>query len=447
MANAMFKKKDLSAEVIVVGSGPGGATVARELSRKGKDVLILERGYDHRQKFYYGTYLGALKYSERHSLLFTEEGLNIIAPLMVGGATSMYCGCAADPPVWLKDKYGIDIDTEVKETKDELNIQPLPENLRGAASTRIAQAGQTLGYDWFPQPKFMTLDRSKQLGKNFNCRANCMLGCRCGAKWNAAEWIDEAVKAGARLRQGARIKAVIIENGHVAALEGSIRGLSFTARAETVVLSAGGIGTPRILQNSGLNGAGVGMTMDTTVIIYGISPYKGTGMEPPMTWSWENEDAGYMLSTLTDPWLMYPLATARKGIRPALRWLKWSNMLGVMIKLKDDISGGIYPDGKIRKPLTDSDQERLKEAFEICRRILNEAGADKSSIFMRPLIGTHPSGTVRIGDMVDTSLKTEVDGLYVCDASVFPEALDRPTVLTIIGLGKRLSKHLIGAIL
>ncbi len=71
-----------------------------------------------------------------------------------------------------------------------------------------------------------------------------------------------------------------------------------------------------------------------------------------------------------------------------------------------------------------------------------EAGAKKSSIFMRPMIGTHPSGTVRIGDMLDTNLKTEIDGLYVCDASVFPEALDRPTVLTIIGLGKRLSQHL-----
>ena len=51
---------DLSAEVIVVGSGPGGAAVARELSLAGKDVLILERGYDYRNKFYYGTYLGAL---------------------------------------------------------------------------------------------------------------------------------------------------------------------------------------------------------------------------------------------------------------------------------------------------------------------------------------------------------------------------------------------------
>jgi choline dehydrogenase-like flavoprotein len=122
----MFKKIDLSAEVIVVGSGPGGATVARELTRKGKDVLILERGYDHRKKFYYGTYLGALRYSERMSLLFTEEGLNIIAPIMVGGATSMYCGCAAEPPVWLKDKYDVDLDDEVKEATEELNIQPLP---------------------------------------------------------------------------------------------------------------------------------------------------------------------------------------------------------------------------------------------------------------------------------------------------------------------------------
>ena len=69
-------------------------------------------------------------------------------------------------------------------------------------------------------------------------------------------------------------------------------------------------------------------------------------------------------------------------------------------------------------------------------------GPPPGSIFTGPLRGTHPSGTARIGDMVDINLKTEVEGLYVCDASVFPEALDRPTVLTIIGLGKRLSKHL-----
>ena len=71
------------------------------------------------------------------------------------------------------------------------------------------------------------------------------------------------------------------------------------------------------------------------------------------------------------------------------------------------------------------------------------AGCDSDSIFVSPLRGTHPSGTVRIGEMLDKNLQTEVEGLYVCDASTFPEALDRPTVLTIISLGKRLSQHLL----
>ncbi len=45
--------------------------------------------------------------------------------------------------------------------------------------------------------------------------------------------------------------------------------------------------------------------------------------------------------------------------------------------------------------------------------------------------------------MLDRNLMTGVKGLYVCDASVFPESLDRPTVLTIIGLGKRLAAHIL----
>jgi len=441
----MFGKINFSADVIIVGSGPGGATVARELSKKGKKVLILERGYDQRKRFYYGTYLGAMRYSDRMSLLFTEEGLNIIAPVMVGGATSMYCGCAAEPPGWLKDKYGVDIDAEVKQTIDELNIQPLAEDLRGSASTRIAMAGQALGYNWFAQPKFMDPARSHQHGKRFDCQATCMLGCRCGAKWNAAEWVFEAVADGARLVEGARVKKVIIEDGHAVGVVGRLGAGKFSARADTVIISAGGIGSPRLLQKSGLNQAGVGMTMDTTVMIYGVTRQEGTGKEPPMSWSWESPDTGYMLSTLTDPWLLYPLSAIRKGIGPALRWFQWHKMLGIMIKLKDDISGGIYPDGKIRKPLTAGDNERLAEAYQVCRRILFEAGAKKSSIFMRPLIGTHPSGSVRIGSMLDHNLKSEIDGLYVCDASVFPEALDRPTVLTIIGLAKRLARHLVGS--
>ena len=430
---------EIQADVIVVGSGPGGASVARELARGGKRTLLLERGVDHRPRSYYGTYLGALLYSDRGSLLFTQEGLNIVRPLMVGGATSMYCGCAAPPPPWLKGRYGVDIDTQVSETIEELEIGPLPAELRGPASTRIAQAAGALGYAWEPQLKFMKPARSQ----HFDCGAKCMLGCRCGAKWSAAEWVDEAVQAGAELRTRARVARVLVDGGRAAGVSGKIGGKDFTARAGTVVLAAGGIGTPRILQQTGLQQAGQGMTMDATVMVYGFVKEKGIGNEPPMTWSWENLDDGYMLSTLIDPWLLYPLITALKGPRYPLYWPKWGNILGVMIKLKDSISGGVFANGKISKPLTENDKARLGQAEALCRRILLEAGADRDSVFMTPLRGTHPSGTVRIGEMLDTDLQTEIPGLYVCDASTFPEALARPTVLTILGLGKRLARHLL----
>jgi choline dehydrogenase-like flavoprotein len=426
-------------DVIIVGSGPGGATLARELARGGKRVLLLERGVDFRSRSYYGTYIGALIYSDRHSLLYTEEGLNIIRPLMVGGATNMFAGCAALPPTWFKNKYGLDIDAEVAQTIDELQIKPLPAALRGQASTRIAEAARAFGQQWVPQPKFMLPARSKQ----FTCGATCMLGCRCGAKWTAAEYVDEAVEAGAILVTGALVEKVLIDGGQVTGISGRLDNRPFTAEAPIIILAAGGIGTPRILQKSGFPEAGQGMTMDTTAMVYGVFNQHGNGNEPPMTWSWENDEEGYMLSTLIDPWLNYPLVMAQKSPRYAFTWTKWNQTLGVMIKLKDTVSGGVYPDGRISKPMAGDDEARMRSAEEVCRRILLEAGAKKDSLIMTPLRGTHPSGTVRVGIMLDKNLQTEVKGLYVCDASVFPEALARPTVLTIIGLGKRLGRQLL----
>ena len=425
-------------DVVVVGSGPGGASVARHLARAGTKVLLLERGKDYRRKPYYGTYLGALAYADRHGLLFTKEGLNIIRPLMLGGATSMYCGCAARPPAWLKDVYHIDLDQCVDEISAELEIAPLPAQHRGVASTRLAEAAIALGYQWEPQPKFMRPARSAQ----FKCGARCMLGCRCGAKWNAAEWVDEAVAAGADLLTEACVDDLIMEGGQVGGVRGTCQGYRFEVEAKAVVIAAGGIGTPLILQRAGFAEAGVGMTMDTTVMVCGIGREKGIGNEPPMTWGYTNDEIGYMLSTLLDPWLLYPMMAALKAPRHLLKWPKWDRTLGVMIKIKDDISGYITLDGEISKPMTERDAFKMNHGAIAARKILVRAGADPDSIFITPLRGTHPSGTVRIGQMLDTNLQTSMKNLYVCDASTFPEALDRPTVLTILALGKRLAAHL-----
>lgn len=430
-------------DVVIVGSGPGGATVARQLARAnaGLGVTLLERGRDWRGSSLYGTYPGAMLYSDRRSLLFTDEGLNIIRPLMVGGATSMYCGCAARPLPFWQARYGINLDPYADETGDELHIAPLPAELRGAASTRIAAAAAELGMNWEPQDKFMSPARAPQ----FHCQATCMLGCRCGAKWNAAEFVDQAVADGLDLWTGARVDRVLHEDGVATGVTGKVGGRPFTIHAPLVILAAGGIGTPRILQRSGLPAAGQGMTMDTTVMVYGYAPEKGNGTEPPMTWSYADDGLGVLFSTLIDPWLLYPIIMALKGPAYPLTWQRWGRTYGVMIKLKDEISGGVGVNGRIHKGLTAHDRQRMARAEAVAGRILRQAGCDPDTIFTTPIRGTHPSGTVRLGTMLDTNLQTEIENLYVCDASVFPEALARPTVLTIIALAKRLAAHILSA--
>ena len=146
MLQASLKRET---DVVVVGSGPGGATIARELARAGKSVVLLEMGRDHRGRFYYGTHLGAVIYGDKSCLLFTEEGLNVVRPLMTGGATNMFTGSAARPPSWLKEGYGVDIDVLVEETIAELGIGQLPDESLGTASKypegHVLMIGDALG--------------------------------------------------------------------------------------------------------------------------------------------------------------------------------------------------------------------------------------------------------------------------------------------------------------
>jgi choline dehydrogenase-like flavoprotein len=81
------------------------------------------------------------------------------------------------------------------------------------------------------------------------------------------------------------------------------------------------------------------------------------------------------------------------------------------------------------------------------REILIKAGCDPRTIMVGPVHGAHPGATARIGEVVDQNLETRIRNLYVSDASVLPEALDRPVVLSVICLAKRLSDHLLTSVL
>jgi choline dehydrogenase-like flavoprotein len=95
----------------------------------------------------------------------------------------------------------------------------------------------------------------------------------------------------------------------------------------------------------------------------------------------------------------------------------------------------------VDKKLTKEDRLKLDKGTEHARRVLKNAGA--TDIYRGWMFAAHPGGTAKIGEHLDTNLKTKFDNLYVCDCSVIPQELGLPPTTTILSLGKRLAKHLL----
>jgi choline dehydrogenase-like flavoprotein len=425
----------MTADVVVVGSGPGGATVARQLARADKRVVLLEKGRDHQLL---GYHLSALLIADKHGLHFTDEGLQIVRAITTGGSTVMYCGTAADPPDWMWTKYGIDLIDYVKETKEELGIAPLPDEVVGEGGLRLLESANELGYHFEKMPKFIDPTKCRM-----TCGGACVLGCPHGAKWTAREYIREMSEAGGELVTRADVQHVTIEDGVATGVVAITPKGLLEVEAKIVVLAAGGLGTPCILQKSGLTEAGVGMFIDPLVFVTGVSDGKGTSQGPPMgVGTYELIDEGILLSDLIDPWALWIAMTliANPSKLPTFR--HYRRQLGLMVKIGDERQGFITMDGRVHKPLAEQDRKRLNRGASIARQILLKAGCDPETIMVGPVRGAHPGATARIGEVVDENLATRIENLYVSDASVIPEALDRPVVLTAISLAKRLADHL-----
>ena len=85
----------------------------------------------------------------------------------------------------------------------------------------------------------------------------------------------------------------------------------------------------------------------------------------------------------------------------------------------------------------------MEEAHEINKKILIEAGARPDSIFTGVFESGHPCCTAAIGKIVDKNQETEIENLFVSDASVFPSPLGMPPILTLVALSKRLAEYLL----
>ena len=423
------------ADVIVVGSGPSGATVAKEMTEAGKKVTILEWGKHRPIK---GNLLQAMPavMMPGRSVLFTPEFAAVFRGIISGGSSVFYYGTAFDPPVEMFLKHGVDISTEVDEVRSELPTQPLNDSLIGPMAERIMSSAQTLGYDWQKLPKF--IDQEK-------CKADCWrctYGCPYDAKWSGKLFVDQALEKGAELAEGVRVNKVLVENGKATGVEGKQSGRTVQYFAPTVVISAGGIGSPRILESSGIEGTGKDFFFDPLIAAMGsVGDIKG-GREIPMATGCHMEDEGYLMTDMTTPGTLFRALNAE--VMKPHRMLSHGKTLTIMIKAKDDLGGQLTDGWRVNKPISEADRSKLMKGYERAKDILKKAGAKK--VYKTWYLAAHPGGTAKIGEHLDTDLQTDIKNLYVCDCSVIPEAWGLPPTFSLICLGKRLAKHLSGEV-
>jgi len=424
MMNASF-------DAIIVGSGPGGAAVAHELSKLGKRVLVLEKGAGDKIK---GTPLqcASIALIPGESLLFTQQFLALVRGIAYGGSSVLYYACAFDPPYEMFESYGIDLRSEVEQVKNELPVAPLSDDLVGPAARRIMESAQDLGYAWHKLPKIVYQEKCR-----LNCD-KCTMGCPYGAKWTSRMYIDEALGRGSSLLTGSHVERVVAHAGSANAVKFTKAGKTHEVTAPVIVLAAGGIGTPLILRNSGIAGAGYNFFFDPLIVAMGEVNDINCGREFPMAAGYRDEEEGYIMTDLVWPrWIFSVFASE---VLRFDRLASHCRTLPIMIKAKDGLGGHLAMRGGVHKKLDEKDRKKLLRGYERAKGILQNAGA--RHIFKTWFMATHPGGTAKIGDLVDRDLKTELNNLYVCDCSVIPESWGLPPTLTLIALGKRLGRHL-----
>lgn len=422
---------------IVVGTGAGGATAARELAMNGFEVIILEAGKEFKP---FRRLLPLVEPSRKIGLLWNEKIITRLFPPMdvtrsakdlvlmrgitIGGSTVLSCGNMVRAEHGLKE-IGLDLTPEFDEIERNIGITEFPKRRWRPTTRKMFEAAEKLGLEPKITPKAVNSAKCISCGL-------CEAGCSTGARWDSRKFLDDAISAGASLHTSTPVEKVIIENDQVKGVIVKSGNKSKTINADVVVLSAGGIGTAQILKASGLP-AKDNLWADIVLTLGGVLKGANQLKEPPMVWYTKHED--YILSPYLDilsHWFHKPWRNVPIGDR-----------VGIMVKLADIEEGSVFADGKVQKSIKDEDHLRLDAAIGKSKQIMESAGV--SGPYINGMHnGGHLGGTVPLTKTDVSSMKPSwlPDGLWVADLSLAPRSQGLPTILLTAALALKVARKI-----
>ena len=393
--------------VIIVGSGAGGAIIARELAKDKIPVTIIEKGpYIHSKD--------AFNYYDAYN-----DDVDLLTTTCVGGATIVSMSNMVRALDEELHEYGIDISNEYEYVEELVKVHDLDDSHIGRGTQLFLDAGRELGLKTLKMPKAIREEDCIQCGK-------CAFGCPADAQGSGKDFVDEAVDAGATFISEAEVTEIIVEDSQVKGIKYIKDNVEESIASDTVILSAGAIGSTLLLRSAGID-AGRELFFDPFVTVGGYLKDINFNTEVQM--------AGLVIGKNFVLSPHFSTFTFEDDVES-------KDILSIMVKTADDAKGYVSDDGDVVKINTINDIKLLAEGVATAGFILEKAGVNPSTISSTVYRGAHPGGTAPIGKIVDSNQETEVKGLFVSDASVLPISPGKPPILTILALSKRLSDYL-----
>jgi choline dehydrogenase-like flavoprotein len=486
-----------SVDVVIVGSGAGGAVVAREMARAGLSVLALEEGGYYTPEEY-----GKLSPSQSFRRIAREAGLNVavglgdtplisaLAGKAVGGSSLLTGGVIFRVPEEILHHWSTELglgdltpdalDPFFSEVEETVHAEIVPDAMRSRSTELFVEGAVKMGIEM------------KSLRRNTNgCRgaSRCTFGCPNRAKMSVdiSFWPD-AWENGAQIWADALVEKIDVRGGRAWGVRGRFLDqetgeprVPFEVAAKLVVVAAGALHSPLLLKKSGLDGPHVGrhMTLHPSFRVCAIFDEQVDGWDGAMqsVYSDAMMDEGITFVSAYNP--ANVLAAAFPGVGPPhLKLIERVPNVAVFGGMVHDDGGGQVRRWLSREPLllyrmNPRDRARLFLGIQTLGKMAFAAGATH---VLLPIFGSepfksegeldfltsnppsakrveslsfHPLGSAKMATsekrgVVKPSGETwMVDNLFVADGSVLPTSIGVNSQLPIMTMALKIARGIL----
>lgn len=482
---------ELSCDVVVTGSGAGGATVATELAESGLSVVVLEEGPNIPSDR-----LGRMRPSEslRHAWrdgAFTvtiprgdTPAINVTMGRVVGGSSVLTGGvCFRIPDTVMRQwtgELGLSgytpeaMEPYFEHVEKAISVAEVPVELRSRSTELFAIGAKRRGFEVKPM---------RRNTRGCNGCGRCNFGCPHGAKMSVdLSYLPRAARAGAQVWSHCLVERVETKGGRAVGVSGRLLnrpgagpGGRLRVHARRVVVSAGAWHTPLVLRRSGIGrgkrvGQGLTLHPGFRMLAQFDEPVRGWRGALQSAWSDAFEEQGLTLTGLFVPVGVLGATMPGVGVEHTEN-AKHIDHLAMFGGILHDHGGGTVHRALGREPvvtyrMAKEDRARIPLLLRTMAETFFEAGAKR--VFL-PILGLrgldadglrkleldkvpgrriecasqHPLGGCQMGPdasrwLVDADGKSfDVDQLYVVDGSIVPTSLGVNPQLSIMSIATR----------